>query len=53
MDALSAPRASRKAEPVHKPTMKGLGIEESDSKTIPKTSESVPSRFPEAAKPRG
>uniref|UniRef100_A0ABD2X7B9 1-phosphatidylinositol 4,5-bisphosphate phosphodiesterase n=1 Tax=Trichogramma kaykai TaxID=54128 RepID=A0ABD2X7B9_9HYME len=49
MDALSAPRASRKAEPPQQTKMRGLGIEESDLKS---NSESLPSRFPEAAKPR-
>lgn len=50
MDALSAPRASRKTETPQQTKMRGLGIEESDLKT---NTESAPSRFPEAAKPRG
>lgn len=50
MDALSAPRASRKAETPQQTKMRGLGIEESDSKN---NLDSIPNRFPEAAKPRG
>ncbi|XP_031779002.1 1-phosphatidylinositol 4,5-bisphosphate phosphodiesterase isoform X2 [Nasonia vitripennis] len=49
MDALSAPRASRKTETPQQTKMRGLGIEESDLKM---NTESAPSRFPEAVKPR-
>ncbi|KAJ8667031.1 hypothetical protein QAD02_008693 [Eretmocerus hayati] len=49
MDALSAPRASRRTEIPQPSKMRGFGIEESDSKT---SADSAPSRFPEAAKPR-
>jgi hypothetical protein len=50
MDALSAPRASRKAETPQQTKIRGLGIEESDNKN---NIESVSSRFSEAIKPRG
>ena len=50
MDALSAPRGKRKTDTPQQTKMRGLGIEESDSKS---NTESIPSRFPEAAKPRG
>lgn len=50
MDALSAPRASRKNDTPQQSKMKGLGIEENDIKS---NSESLPNRFPESSKPRG
>lgn len=47
MDALTAPRAFRKTESMSQNKMRGLGIEESDSRN---NVEAVPH---EAAKPRG
>ncbi|XP_023245459.1 1-phosphatidylinositol 4,5-bisphosphate phosphodiesterase-like isoform X2 [Copidosoma floridanum] len=49
MDALSAPRASRKTEALPPTKIRGLGIEENDNKN---SIEPMQSRFPEAAKPR-
>lgn len=50
MDALSAPRSKKLTDASPATKMRGLGIEENDFKS---SSESAPSRFPEAAKPRG
>ncbi|CAK9806522.1 1-phosphatidylinositol 4,5-bisphosphate phosphodiesterase [Anthophora plagiata] len=49
MDALTAPRAYRKPENASQNKMRGLGIEESDSKGH---SDSMPSHHREAPKPR-
>lgn len=50
MDALTAPRAFKKTESMSQNKMRGLGIEESDSKS---SSNSMPTKHQEAAKPRG
>lgn len=50
MNALSAPRASRKTEAPMQTKIRGLGIEENDSKN---GIEPIQSRFSEAVKPRG
>ncbi|XP_043683288.1 1-phosphatidylinositol 4,5-bisphosphate phosphodiesterase-like isoform X1 [Vespula pensylvanica] len=49
MDALTAPRAFKKTESMSQNKMRGLGIEESDSKS---SSNSMPTKHQEAAKPR-
>jgi len=53
MDALTAPRAFRKTESISQNKMRGLGIEESDSKNNMDNKNNVPSHHHEAAKPRG
>lgn len=50
MDALTAPRAFRKTESMSQNKMRGLGIEESDSKN---NVDAVAPHHHEAAKPRG
>lgn len=50
MDALTAPRAFRKTESLSQKTMRGLGIEENDSKN---NLDAAPPHHHEAAKPRG
>ncbi|XP_035728404.1 1-phosphatidylinositol 4,5-bisphosphate phosphodiesterase-like isoform X1 [Vespa mandarinia] len=49
MDALTAPRAFKNNESMSQNKMRGLGIEESDSKS---SSNSMPTKHQEAAKPR-
>lgn len=53
MDALAAPRAFRKSESMSQNKMRGLGIEESDSKNNMDNKNNVLSHHQEAAKPRG
>lgn len=53
MDALTAPRAFRKSESMSQNKMRGLGIEESDSKNNIDNKNNVLSHHQEAAKPRG
>lgn len=50
MDALTAPRAFRKTESMSQNKMRGLGIEESDSKN---NVDAVAPHHHEPAKPRG
>lgn len=50
MDALTAPRAYKKPENASQNKMRGLGIEESDSKGH---SDSMPAHHREVPKPRG
>ncbi|XP_018308940.1 1-phosphatidylinositol 4,5-bisphosphate phosphodiesterase isoform X2 [Mycetomoellerius zeteki] len=52
MDALTAPRAFRKSESMSQTKMRGLGIEESDSKNNMDNKNNVLSHHQEAAKPR-
>ncbi|XP_018364008.1 PREDICTED: 1-phosphatidylinositol 4,5-bisphosphate phosphodiesterase-like isoform X2 [Trachymyrmex cornetzi] len=52
MDALSAPRAFKKSESMSQTKMRGLGIEESDSKNNIDNKNNVLSHHQEAAKPR-
>lgn len=52
MDALTAPRAFRKSESMSQNKMRGLGIEESDSKNNIDNKNNVLS-YQEVAKPRG
>jgi len=53
MDALTAPRAFRKSESMSQNKMRGLGIEESDSKNNMDNKNNILSHHQEAAKPRG
>jgi len=53
MDALTAPRAFKKSESMSQTKMRGLGIEESDSKNNMDNKNNVLSHQQEAAKPRG
>lgn len=53
MDALTAPRAFKKSESMSQNKMRGLGIEESDSKNNMDNKNNVLSHHQEAAKPRG
>lgn len=53
MDALTAPRAFRKTESMSQNKIRGLGIEESDSKNNVDGKNNVSSHHFEAAKPRG
>lgn len=50
MDALTAPRAFKNNESMAQNKMRGLGIEESDSKS---STNSMPTKHQEASKPRG
>ncbi|XP_071566274.1 1-phosphatidylinositol 4,5-bisphosphate phosphodiesterase isoform X2 [Temnothorax nylanderi] len=52
MDALTAPRAFKKSESMSHNKMRGLGIEESDSKNNMDNKNNVLSHHQEAAKPR-
>ncbi|XP_077271092.1 1-phosphatidylinositol 4,5-bisphosphate phosphodiesterase isoform X1 [Temnothorax americanus] len=52
MDALTAPRAFKKSESMSQNKMRGLGIEESDSKNNMDNKNNVLSHHQEAAKPR-
>ncbi|XP_011874152.1 PREDICTED: 1-phosphatidylinositol 4,5-bisphosphate phosphodiesterase-like isoform X1 [Vollenhovia emeryi] len=52
MDALTAPRAFRKSESMSQNKMRGLGIEESDSKNNMDNKNNMLSHHQEAAKPR-
>ncbi|XP_072764077.1 1-phosphatidylinositol 4,5-bisphosphate phosphodiesterase-like isoform X2 [Anoplolepis gracilipes] len=52
MDALTAPRAFRKTESMSQNKIRGLGIEESDSKNNMDSKNNVSSHHYEAAKPR-
>ncbi|XP_071635791.1 1-phosphatidylinositol 4,5-bisphosphate phosphodiesterase isoform X2 [Temnothorax longispinosus] len=52
MDALTAPRAFKKSESMSQNKMRGLGIEESDSKNNVDNKNNVLSHHQEAAKPR-
>ncbi|KAL0114753.1 hypothetical protein PUN28_011811 [Cardiocondyla obscurior] len=52
MDALTAPRAFRKSESMSQNKMRGLGIEESDSRNNVDNKNNVLSHHQEAAKPR-
>ncbi|XP_018051087.1 PREDICTED: 1-phosphatidylinositol 4,5-bisphosphate phosphodiesterase-like isoform X2 [Atta colombica] len=52
MDALTAPRAFKKSESMSQTKMRGLGIEESDSKNNMDNKNNVLSHQQEAAKPR-
>ncbi|XP_036145410.1 1-phosphatidylinositol 4,5-bisphosphate phosphodiesterase isoform X2 [Monomorium pharaonis] len=53
MDALTAPRAFRKSESMSQNKMRGLGIEESDSKNNVDNKNNVLPHHQEVAKPRG
>ncbi|KYN02103.1 1-phosphatidylinositol-4,5-bisphosphate phosphodiesterase [Cyphomyrmex costatus] len=52
MDALTAPRAFRKSESMSQTKMRGLGIEESDSKNNMDNKNNILSHLQDAAKPR-
>lgn len=52
MDALTAPRAFRKTESMSQNKIRGLGIEESDSKNNMDSKNNVSHHY-EATKPRG
>jgi phosphatidylinositol phospholipase C beta len=53
MDALTAPRAFRKTESMSQNKMRGLGIEENDSKNNMDSKNNIASHHHEPAKPRG